>query len=98
MSTTQTKARKKSRSPYGNVRKLPSGRYQARLTGSGDDGRNPFPGRTFRTSKEAYAALADLRSDQRHGRYVDQRRDQTLAEFLPVWMRVRYVDNPARRP
>jgi len=42
-----------SRSSYGSVRRLPSGRYQARVTIDGDLG----PLGTFRTRREATAAM-----------------------------------------
>lgn len=74
-----TTARKSSRIDFGSVRKLPSGRWQARYL---DPAGRPMTGpRTFDTKREALDHLAAVRSDRRRGTYIDHRAG--LAPFGP---------------
>lgn len=57
------------RRPFGRVRKLPSGRYQARYLGP-DGQLRPAP-ETFRTKKDADDWLADTQTEMRRGDWRD---------------------------
>jgi len=72
---------------YGSVRKLPSGRWQARYWDSG--GQRPAPG-TFATKADALAWLAGAQTDQRRGTWVDPGAGKlTLGMFATQWLRGR---------
>lgn len=60
-STTPRRPRRTTRTSFGNVRKLPSGRYQARYTDSREQ-RHTAP-QTFATKKQAEDWLATQRAD-----------------------------------
>jgi integrase len=75
------------RRSFGNVRKLPSGRWQARITG--DDGQLTPIG-TFKTKREAGDALAEAQTDRARGTWIDpSARQQTFGDFAAHWMRTR---------
>lgn len=90
---------------FGNVRKLPSGRYQARYRGP-DGVRYPAP-TTFTTKKAANAWLSDVQSDIERGRWKSPEQlaaDDaltaalraevlTVAELANVWMETIPSDN-----
>ncbi len=69
----------------GALRKLPSGRYQARVCA--DDGSMVAAPGTFATKREASAWLAEASTDQSRGLWVDPRpaRVLTVAEWVDVW-------------
>ncbi|SHT51402.1 hypothetical protein [Mycobacteroides abscessus] len=53
---------------FDSIRKLPSGRYQARYPAPTDGASTPAP-TTFTTKKAAAAYLADVQSDIERGRW-----------------------------
>jgi hypothetical protein len=69
----------------GAIRKLPSGRYQARL-------RDPLTNRlvtvgSFTTVADADAAVVDAQSAQRRGAWVDPRKSRTsFAVVAAKWL------------
>lgn len=66
-----TSGRKSSRIDFGSVRKLPSGRWQARYL---DPAGKPMTGpHTFGTKREALDHLAAVRADRLRGAYIDHR-------------------------
>src|SRR4051794_13898593 len=72
----------KARADFGTVRKLPSGRFQARtfdrLTGE----QRPAP-HTFASGKEARGWLAEQQTDRMRGTAVDHRKARaTVAELV----------------
>lgn len=74
-----------SRRNFGTVRKLPSGRWQARYSiGPGKLG--PAP-RTFATKNEATRWLASVETDQARGGWIDPRAGRiTLEEYAWAWL------------
>ena len=73
------------RRAFGRVRKLPSGRYQARYTGP-DGQLRPAP-HTFRTKREADDWLADLQSQLRRGDWNDPDSGKLpFGEYASVWI------------
>ena len=87
-----THRRKKSR--FGNVRRLPSGRYQARYTGP--DGREHKGHSTFDTIGDAEAWLATVRADivrdtWRPSGGGSRTRLLTFGEYAAVWLEGRKV-------
>lgn len=62
---------------FGNIRKLPSGRYQVRYPAPPDGVPTPAP-TTFTTKKSAAAYLADVQSDIERGRWKS--REQIATE------------------
>lgn len=80
------------RSPWGSVRKLPSGRYQARYRLDGVE--YAAPG-TFRTRSDANSYLAAVRADYERGSWVDPWAGRVaLADFARRWL----DERPALRP
>ncbi|WP_322770684.1 site-specific integrase [Frankia sp. Cr1] len=72
---------------YGNVRKLSSGRWQARITGP--DGKM-IPLGTFAMKREADQALAATETDQTRGTWTDPSTGkQRFGAFAEHWMRTR---------
>ena len=70
---------------FGNVRLLPSGRYQARFEDS--DGTQHSAPSTFRTRREAGDWLAVQRSQRNRGTYVDHRAGRvTLTDYAGAWL------------
>jgi integrase len=72
---------------YGNIRKLSSGRWQARIPGA--DGKLVSLG-TFALKREADQALAAAETDQARGTWVDPSTGkQRFGDFAEHWMRTR---------
>jgi integrase len=72
------------RSPWGSVRRLRSGRYQARYR---VDGANHVAPRTFRTKREADAFLARTRAELERGAWADPEAGKVpLAEYAWRWL------------
>jgi len=84
---------RRARRTAGSIRRLPSGRYQARVRG--DDGElSPAPD-TFATKAEADRWLASMIADQAQGRWVDPRAGKVpLRVFAAEWMRGKAVLAP----
>src|SRR5215471_11266258 len=80
------------RRQFGRVRRLPSGRWQARYPdGTGRD--VPAPG-TFATKQEARRFLTSIEADMLRGTYVDPRAGRTtLSEWSTQWL----DGDPAKR-
>ena len=79
--------RRGRRETFGNVRKLPSGRFQARYTGP--DGREHRAPTTFETKRDATAWLAMQQADITRRTWlpgVSGKDVPTLAEFAPAWL------------
>lgn len=81
-----------SRRQFGRVRKLPSGRWQARYPdGSGSDVPAPL---TFASKGDATRFLARVQADLDRGRWQDPRLGKvTFAEWVAEWL----DRNPAKR-
>lgn len=79
------KARKTNRSPFGNVRKLTSGRWQCRYPDeTGQEMNGPM---TFETSADAWAHIATVRADRARGLYHDPRKgDRLLKDYAAEWI------------
>lgn len=76
-----------SKASWGSVRKLPSGRYQARYR---VDGQMLGAPTTFRTKRDAEAYLASVRTDMERGTWIDPRGGQiTLREYAIRWIEQR---------
>ncbi|MGV8965327.1 MAG: tyrosine-type recombinase/integrase [Cellulomonas sp.] len=77
-----------TRRAFGNVRKLPSGAFQARYTGP--DGREYKAPRTFQTKGDADTWLSGPRSDIERDRWVApgtrNARLLTVAEYAKTWL------------
>ncbi len=72
---------------YGSIRKLSSGRWQARMPGP--DGKL-IPLGTFATKREADQALAAAETDQARGTWTDPKAGQQgFGAFAEHWMRTR---------
>jgi len=85
MVSTKTTSRHRRDSGAGAVRKLPSGRYQARIRVE-DGSMLPAPN-TFATKREASLWLAETVTDRHRGQWVDPRpaRTLTVEEWVEVW-------------
>lgn len=82
--------------PFGNVRKLPSGRFQARYLAS--DGKERRAPETFASMKAARAWLAEQATDQRRGRWVDPEKGrETFSVYADRWMHNRPDLQPRTR-
>ncbi|MFF4821803.1 tyrosine-type recombinase/integrase [Streptomyces sp. NPDC001312] len=76
------------RRQFGRVRKLPSGRYQARYVGP-DGQLRPAPD-TFRTKREADAWLADKQTEMRRGDWHSPDAGKVLfASYAAAWVKER---------
>jgi integrase len=72
------------RSSWGSIRRLPSGRYQARYRLDADEFAAPH---TFRTKRDAESFLAGVRADVERGTWVDPEAGRiTLAEYAWRWL------------
>jgi integrase len=73
------------RSGFGNVRRLPSGRYQARYQRPGTDTfvNAPF---TFTTKGDAEAWLTTTRADLIRGAWLPLDTTTTLSEYAETWL------------
>lgn len=74
-----------TRRPFGRVRKLPSGKWQARYpTGDGELRTAP---RTFSTKGDASSYLATIEADLLRGQYVDPRAGKVLfSTWAEQWL------------
>lgn len=80
------------RNPWGSIRKLSSGRYQARYRTEGVAYTGPT---TFRTKGDANAWLAGVRTDLDRGSWVDPDAGcVTLTDFAITWL----AERPGLRP
>lgn len=80
------------RRDFGSVRKLPSGKYQARIR---DQHGQLVSLGTFRGKAEAVAVLAENRTDQARGNWVDPKAGKvTLATYADAWV----DEHPGLRP
>lgn len=80
------------RADFGSVRKLPSGRWQARYPDPAQGGRlRPAP-HTFPTKGDATRYLAAVRADQDRGVFFDPHAGrETLADYAATWLDNRRV-------
>lgn len=77
--------RRRSRRTAGSIRRLPSGRYQARMRG--EDGLLVSAPGTFATKADADRWLASMITDQAQGRWVDPRAGKVaLRDFADQWL------------
>lgn len=73
-----------SRTSWGSVRKLPSGRYQARYR---VDGKMVSAPTTFRTKRDAEAYLSTVRADMERGVWMNPDAGKvTLREYATKWL------------
>lgn len=80
------------RSTWGSVRRMPSGRFQARYRVDGFEHVAP---RTFRTRRDAHAFLANVRADVERGAWIDPDAAKIpLAEYAWRWL----DERPQLRP
>jgi integrase len=78
---------------FGRLRRLPSGRWQARYPGP--DGRDYPASETFATKTDADRWLAMVEADMLRGEWVDPRSGETIfSEWVDQWLR----SNPTKRP
>ena len=74
------------RREFGSVRKLPSGRWQARYEVVG--GRSIAAPHTFPTKAEAARWLAKVEADQARGLWIDPQAGRTpLSDYAWRWLR-----------
>jgi integrase len=79
-----------ARRDYGSVRKLPSGRWQARYRNRG--GRMVSAPETFTTKGDATAWLAQAQTDQARGQFIDPRAGRiTLSAFADRFLTERVL-------
>ena len=82
-----------SRRHFGTVRKLPSGRWQARFLGP--NGRRQTAPKTFGTKADANRWLAQAEADISRGSWLDQELGRTpFGEYARQWI----ADNPRLGP
>ncbi|WP_338677711.1 site-specific integrase [Streptomyces sp. SCSIO 30461] len=86
-----TRSRRKApRRSFGAIRKLPSGRYQARFPGA--DGILRAAPQTYETKREAELFLAQIQADQARGDWIDPTAGEVLfAEYATRWIDERGV-------
>ncbi len=83
------------RAVWGSVRKLPSGRYQARYR---VEGRVVPADTTFRTKRDAEAYLSTVRADIERGQWVNPAAGKmTLREYGTKWLEQRPDLRPRTR-
>jgi hypothetical protein len=81
-------ANKPGKRQFGSVRKLPSGRYQARYVTP--DGETVTAPTTFATKGDAGRFLDSIRTDLERGQWIDPNAGRvTLAEFARRWLKER---------
>ncbi|MEV7169992.1 site-specific integrase [Streptomyces sp. NPDC093224] len=82
MTRTRRKAPRRS---FGAIRKLPSGRYQARYPGAG--GVLRAAPQTYETKRDAEVFLAQIQADQARGDWIDPTAGEVLfAEYAQRWI------------
>lgn len=80
---------------FGSIRKLPSGRFQARYKHDGTDHPAPY---TFKTKGEASAWLAEVQTDLRRGAWIDPKAGQvSLRRYVETWLGSRPDLRPSTR-
>jgi integrase len=96
-STSRTRStRKPTRTSFGNVRRLPSGRYQARFTDAREE-RHTAPV-TFASKREAEDYLATVRADMVRGAWrAPELGAITLADYMASLLAVRVDLAPKTR-
>lgn len=78
-------ARKTNRASFGTVRKLPSGRYQARYPEA--NGQRVTAPTTFATKREALDWLAGVRADKMRGQFRDHRAgSEAFGTYAAAWI------------
>ncbi len=78
-------ARKTNRASFGTVRKLPSGRYQARYPEA--NGQRVTAPTTFATKREALDWLAGVRADKMRGQFRDHRAgSEAFGPYAAAWI------------
>ncbi len=83
----------RARRTAGSIRRLPSGRYQARVRG--DDGLLCPAPETFTTKAEADRWVASMITDQSQGRWVDPRAGKVpLRAYAAEWLRGKAALSP----
>jgi hypothetical protein len=83
------------RRQFGSIRKLPSGRWQARVL---DAACRPVPLGTFAAKADADQAIARAGADQSRGSWVDPKRGRlTLEIYAAQWMQNRPDLRPLTR-
>ena len=81
-----------SRSPWGSVRRLPSGRFQERYRVGAIEHVAP---QTFSTARGAHAFLAATRTAIERGAWIDVDAANTpLADYATRWLRERALLRP----
>lgn len=82
--------------PFGNIRKLPSGKYQARYTGpDGRQHRGPHP---FSAKADARLFLSEQETALKRGRWVDPKAgDLTLRTYADAWLAGKTAIAPSTR-
>uniref|UniRef100_A0AAU3HYW3 Site-specific integrase n=1 Tax=Streptomyces sp. NBC_01393 TaxID=2903851 RepID=A0AAU3HYW3_9ACTN len=81
---------------FGRVRKLPSGRYQARYLGP--DGQDRPAPETFRTKRDADAWLADKQTEMRRGDWHDPEAGKVpFGSYAAAWIRERELTATTRQ-
>jgi integrase len=81
-----------SKRQFGTIRKLPSGRWQARYPDG--SGRKMPADRTFPTKADAARFLASVQTDMGRGQFLDPREGRiTLAQWSEEWLAL-----PGKRP
>lgn len=89
--TASKKPRKTNRANFGSVRKLKSGRWQARYPA--ENGTPMSAPMTFETSDDAWDHISTVRTDRARGLYHDPRKgERLLAEYGAEW-----IDNGGSR-
>ncbi|MDX3129878.1 tyrosine-type recombinase/integrase [Streptomyces europaeiscabiei] len=84
------------RRQFGRVRKLPSGRYQARYVGP--DGLLRPASETFRTKKDADDWLADKQTEMRRGDWHDPDAGKIpFGEYAAAWIKERELTTTTRQ-
>lgn len=89
--------RRGRRASFGSIRKLPSGRYQARYTGP--DGREHRASTTFETKRDASSWLSMQQAEITRRTWlpgVDGRDSPTLTEFARAWVETRELKPKTR--
>ncbi|PRY36261.1 tyrosine-type recombinase/integrase [Umezawaea tangerina] len=80
---------------FGAVRKLPSGRFQARYPGP--DGQLRPADKTFRTQTEADDFLDDVRAEIKNGEWIDPEAGRVkLKDYATTWIRERDLGDRTR--
>jgi integrase len=83
------------RSAFGNIAKLPSGRYRARYTQPGTERFINAP-TTFQTKQDAQAWLATVRADLVRGAWLPPDNTITLREYAKAWLARRTLKDRTR--